>query len=140
MPSSSPLKVIIDTNLWISFLIGKQLASLKPLIVEGDIQPVFSQQSLDELIEVTQRPKLRRYFPSDKADELLIFLRAVSLLVESRSEVVACRDPKDNFLLAIAKDSQADFLITGDQDLLVLSTFETTRIVTYRDFLATLEP
>lgn len=140
MPSSRPLKVIIDTNLWISFLIGKQLSSLRSLLVNGDIQPVFSQQSLDELIEVTQRPKLRRYFPKDKADELLLFLRAVSLMVESRSEVFACRAPKDNFLLAIAKDSQADFLITGDQDLLVLSTFDTTRIMTYRDFLTTLGP
>lgn len=90
MPSSSPLKVIIDTNLWISFLIGKQLASLKALIVEGHIQPVFSQENLEELVLVTQRPKLQKYFPKDKVDELLIFLRAVSLVIQIQSEIAVC--------------------------------------------------
>lgn len=93
MPSSSSLNIIIDTNLWISFLIGKQLASLKVLIFEGHIQPVFSQKSIEELVLVTQRPKLQKYFPKDKFDELLIFLRAVSLFIQIQSEIAVCRDP-----------------------------------------------
>lgn len=135
MQNSSPIKVIIDTNLWISFLIGKQLSSLKPLLIEGKVQPVFSQQLLDELVRVTQRPKLQKYFAPQKVDELIEFLAAIGHLIEAQSVVTACRDPKDNYLLALAKDSQSDFLITGDQDLLVLKTFERTAIVTYKDFL-----
>jgi len=45
-----------------------------------------------------------------------------------------CRDDKDNFLLALAKDSNADFLITGDKDLLILKKFEDTSIVTIADY------
>ncbi len=140
MPNSKTFKVIIDTNLWISFLIGKELVSLKGLIVDGQVQPVFSEESLNELKQVTQRPKLQKYFPPEKVNELLLFLKAISLFVEIQSNVKLCRDPKDNFLLAMAKDSQADYLITGDQDLLILERFQSTTIISYRNFLSILSP
>jgi uncharacterized protein len=65
----------------------------------------------------------------------MIFLKEIGEVIESQSIVSACRDPKDNYLLALAKDSNADFLITGDQDLLILENFDLTKIVTYQDFL-----
>ena len=46
-----------------------------------------------------------------------------------------CRDVKDNYLLALSKDADADYLITGDKDLLVLKQFENTLIVTLPQFL-----
>jgi uncharacterized protein len=45
-----------------------------------------------------------------------------------------CRDPKDDFLLALAKGSRADFLITSDRDLLDLKNYSWTRIVTVKQF------
>jgi uncharacterized protein len=135
MPDNKPIKVIIDTNLWISFLIGKQLASLKSLLVEGTIQPVFSRQLLDEITIVTQRPKLQKYFSSEKVIDLIVFLESIGLLIEVKSSVSLCRDAKDNYLLALAKDSQADYLITGDEDLLILESFEGTVILNYQSFL-----
>ncbi len=134
MPDKKTIKVIIDTNLWISFLIGKQLKSLKPLLVEQTIQPILSEQLLQEIALVTQRPKLQKYFPQSKVNELIDFLKIIGLSIDIRSEVSLCRDEKDNYLLALAKDSQADFLITGDKDLLVLQQFELTKIVTYQQF------
>jgi len=47
---------------------------------------------------------------------------------------VACRDPKDNFLLALAKDGNADYLITGDDDLRSMNQFEKTIIVKLNEF------
>lgn len=55
-------------------------------------------------------------------------------LVEVRSEVQICRDIKDNFLLALAKDGKADYLLTGDEDLLMLKQFEQTKILSYSEF------
>ena len=46
-----------------------------------------------------------------------------------------CRDAKDNYLLALAKDSDANLLVTGDKDLLVIAKFENTEIVTYQELL-----
>ncbi|MBD1936902.1 putative toxin-antitoxin system toxin component, PIN family [Microcoleus sp. FACHB-68] len=135
MPERQPIKVIIDTNLWISFLIGKQLVNLQELMVNKTIQVVFCEQILEEINLVTQRPKLQKYFPRTKVQELIELLKVIGLCIEISSEVSICRDAKDNYLLALAKDSQANFLMTGDQDLLILVTFENTEIVTYQDFL-----
>ncbi len=135
MQEKPPIKIIIDTNLWISFLIGKQLANLKDLIVEETIKVIVSEQILEEIITVTQRPKLQKYFSQSKVNELIKFLKITGIYVEIKSEVSICRDAKDNYLLALAKDSQANFLITGDQDLLILQQFEQTEIINYADFL-----
>lgn len=62
-------------------------------------------------------------------------MKIIGLYIEITSEVSICRDPKDNYLLALAKDSQANFLITGDGDLLTLTSFEGTEILNYQDFL-----
>ena len=134
MPDKKPFKVIIDTNLWISFLIGKQLSSLKFLLVKGIIKPIFSQQLFDEITLVTQRPKLRKYFSPEQVNDLINFLKEIGMLVEIRSSVLLCRDPKDTYLLALAQDSEADYLITGDRDLLILENFAGTIILTYQDF------
>ena len=56
-------------------------------------------------------------------------------LIEVKSIVTICRDPKDNFLLALAKDGKADYLITGDKDLLDLKKFGKTKIKTITNFI-----
>lgn len=56
-------------------------------------------------------------------------------LIEVESIVTICRDPKDNFLLALAKDGKADYLITGDNDLLVLNKFGKTKIITITNLI-----
>ncbi|MFM9265231.1 putative toxin-antitoxin system toxin component, PIN family [Tychonema sp. BBK16] len=135
MPQKPTIKVIIDTNLWISFLIGKTLAKLKELMVDRTIEVVLCEQIIEEINLVTQRPKLQKYFSATKVQELLELLRIIGLWIEVTSEVSICRDAKDNYLLALAKDSQADFLVTGDADLLILVNFEGTKILNYKDFL-----
>jgi putative PIN family toxin of toxin-antitoxin system len=128
-------KIIIDTNLWISFLIGKSFTNLKSLIVEKQIEIIISEQLLTEIRTVTQRPKLTKYFPQQKVEDFLEFLISIAIKIEITSNVTLCRDPKDNFLLALAKDSKADYLLTGDNDLLTLNRFENTEILKYIDFI-----
>jgi hypothetical protein len=94
---------------------------------------------LEEFILVVQRPKFLKYFTEEDVQDLLTVFDSYGEVVEVTSEVDACRDPKDNFLLALAKDSQADFLITGDKDLLVLKQFENTQILSFVDFIKLIE-
>ena len=61
-------KVIFDTNVWISFLIGKRLSIIKNHIADRQITIVITQQLLDEIINVTSREKLKKYFPVAKND------------------------------------------------------------------------
>lgn len=56
-------------------------------------------------------------------------------LVVEKSEPNLCRDPKDNFLLGLAFDGKADFLITGDDDLLEIGSFYQTKIIAWSSFV-----
>jgi predicted nucleic acid-binding protein len=63
-------------------------------------------------------------------------MRDIAVVVRSLPSVTVCRDPHDNYLLALAAVGSADFLVTGDKrDLLSLGHYKGTRIMTVRDFL-----
>lgn len=129
------VKVVIDTNLWISFLITKNHTQLDEIIFEKKCTLIFSQELLEEFLTVIKRPKFRRYFSQEDTEDLIETIQDFAEFVNVKSKVSFCRDEKDNFLLSLSKDSKADYLITGDKDLLDLETFETTRIILISDFL-----
>ena len=127
-------KVIFDTNVWISFLIGKRLTSLKHHIANQEITLVTTTQLLLEIKIVTGREKLRKYFPEKSVTELINLLETIAEKVEISPKNSLSRDPKDNFLLDLIEFSNAVFLVTGDKDLLELNPFKTAKIITPADF------
>ena len=127
-------RIIIDTNLWISYLITKGFKRLDKLIFNDEARLVFSQELIDEFIDVSERPKFRKHFSSDDVSSLLILFNTYGEFVKVKSNVNVCRDLKDNFLLSLSIDSQANYLITGDNDLLELKNFGKTIILTISDF------
>ena len=128
------IRLILDTNLWIRYLIAKDLARIDLLFENDEVVLLFSDKLLEEFVEVAQRPKFRKYFSEDDIEALLELFDVYGQIVEVVSNVEACRDPKDNFLLALARDGRADYLISGDLDLLDMKNFEDTRIVTFYEF------
>lgn len=128
-------RVIIDTNLWISYLLTRELSRVDKVFRNNRIVLLFSAELLDEFIEVAQRPRLKRYFQADDIELLLKEIQSVAAFIKVTSKITACRDPKDNFLLALAKDGKASHLVTGDKDLLVLKKFDDTKIVTITEYL-----
>ena len=129
------IRIILDTNLWISFLITKDLSKLDKRIFTGETILIFSQELLHEFITVVSRPKFKKYFSQEEIIEILDIIDQQAIFVEVTSEIKKCRDEKDNFLLSLAVDGNADFLITGDQDLLELKEIEKTQIVTLNQYL-----
>lgn len=129
-------RFIIDTNLWISFLITKNHTKLDKILFSGKFILVFSKELLDEFLEVTNRPKFRKYFSKTDIEDILTTIEEYADFVKVNTKVDLCRDFKDNFLLSLATDGNADFLITGDDDLLVLKQFRETEIITISNFLA----
>jgi len=128
------IKVIFDTNVWISFLIGKRLSFIKNYISSGQITIVTTEQLLKEIKEVTSRERLKKYFPQESVIELLELLEIISEKVEIKPTHFINRDPKDNFLLDLIDFSKADYLVTGDKDLLVLNPFKSATILTPANF------
>lgn len=128
-------KIILDTNLWISFLISKKFNSIDKLIENNKITLIFSDELISEFVEVVNRPKFEKYFSKNDIEKILDYFDQYGKLVKVKSDIKICRDEKDNFLLNLSIDSKADYLITGDNDLLVLKKIERTKIMNFTDFL-----
>ncbi len=128
------MRVVIDTNIWISFLIGKTLIDLRDAIISGRITILFSEELFAELIEVLQRPKFKKYFSATAIEQLIVLLYDRVEWIEITRHFDDCRDKKDNFLLDLSVSGHADYLVTGDDDLLTLNPFYGIEIVSYRTF------
>jgi len=127
-------KVIIDSNIWISFLIGKSLRGLVQYVRNEQIKIVTCEQQLQELAVSFQKPKLQKYFQASQIETFLAFLKGVSLIVPITKIEPLCRDPKDDYLLALSIASEAHYLVTGDMDLLEIQSINKTIIIKYIDF------
>lgn len=129
------MRLILDTNLWISFLISSKYEKLDKLLFNQECKLLFSEELLGEFVAVSKRPKLRKHISKDELEDLLETIDQVAEFVNVTSDVIECRDPKDNFLLSLAVDGKADYLLTGDKDLLVLEKIGDTDIKTISEFL-----
>lgn len=132
--TNKKIRVIFDTNVWISFLIGKRLSKIKKYISDGSITIITTKQLLTEIKTVTSRKKLKKYFPKKSVNELIELLEIIAEEIEITPTHFINRDPKDNFLLDLIDRSQADFLVTGDKDLLAHHSFKTAKILTPAEF------
>ena len=132
-------RVILDTNLWISYLITNSFTEIYEFIQEGIIILIFSEELLDEFIEVAKKPKLKKFFSTKDVESLLTTFNEFAELIAIESQIDVCRDKKDNFLLNLAVDGKADYLVTGDKDLLVLKRMGNTQILTYRELVEKLK-
>ena len=132
------MRLVIDTNILISaLLVGTSLpAHLMTLWREGRFALLTSAEQLDEVMRVTRYPKIRARLIPSLAGRLINELRDAAVVLRDVPAVTVCADPFDDYLLAMAAAGGADFLVTGDKrDVLVLKTYEGTRILTVRDFL-----
>ena len=126
-------KIIIDTNNWISFLITRDLSFLDKFIENGKLKLIFSTELYSEFLEVIERPKFRKYFHKSDIQHLTQIIDKFGILVEVTSKTEKCRDTKDDFLINLAIDSNADFLVTGDFDLLEIKQINNTKILKIRE-------
>lgn len=135
MPKNKTLRLIVDTNLWVSFIISGKQDQLDNLLFNGKARLIFSPELISEIQQTIAKPRLKKYFGANALTEMLSTFEPFTELVEVDSLVAICRDPKDNFLLALAKDGKADHLLTGDKDLLALKKFGKTKIITITAFI-----
>lgn len=130
-------RVVLDTNVLISALLqpkGPPRAAIDAVRTAGGVL-LFSEPTFDELRTRLERPKFDRYASREGRALFLVQLDAVSEWVSITGARMGCRDPDDDKLLETAMMGEADCLVTGDQDLLVLSPFRDIPILSPADFL-----
>ncbi len=128
MKADHRLKVVIDTNVWISAALsqtGAPAQVVRHVLRHG--VPVVSRQTFAELESRLWKPKFDRYLSIDLRRELLRNLNGAALWADiptSLAEQRYSRDPDDDIFVQTALAAEAPWLITGDQDLLSLATIE----------------
>ena len=130
------MRVIIDTNVLVSRLLIAGSVSAQAVdraLTQGEV--VVSEATMEELADVLSRNKWERYVSLEDRQEFIRRFLRVATMVPVLSEVTDCRDPKDNQYLALASDVEADYIVTGDKDLLALHPWRCTEIITPADFL-----
>jgi putative PIN family toxin of toxin-antitoxin system len=136
------MRAVVDTNILVRAVIKPQ-GSVGPVLQRlrrRDYMLLLSRATLDELVDVLHRPRLRlKYGLSESALRAVIRLLVLrSELVQSDVPIAVCRDPKDDKLLEVAVAGQADVIVSGDEDLLVLDPYAAIPIVSPSRFLAML--
>ena len=133
--AKKPVRIIIDTNILVSFLINKDFSRLDKIIIQGRAILILSSELIEELLEVLNRPKFKKIISIKEKETLIEFFGQHGKLISVKSKVNICRDKKDNFLLNLSIDGKATYLITGDKDLLDLKKINDTKILRISDFL-----
>jgi putative toxin-antitoxin system toxin component, PIN family len=131
------MRVVIDTGVAISAVLlpGSVPRQAFDAAARSD-RLLISQATIAELDEVLRRPKFDKYLTEALRLEFLAALVQIAEVVEITEHVVACRDADDDKFLSLAVGGKADYLISGDQDLLILHPFRNVSIITPTDYLA----
>jgi len=128
------VNLVIDSNIWISAIVfgGSPRTLLVRVILDGHI----IVQS-DPLIAETERILIRKFplFVEDFHSLLSAMDNRVNIVQIGANPVSVCRDPNDNFIIETALIGNAEFVITGDNDLLTLQQYNTVSFVTVRQWL-----
>ncbi len=134
------MRIILDTNIYVSALINKQFRQrLTRIFDDSSIIILIDETLLTEVEDVSARPKISKYLTPAERNEFLTYLRGRCEPVVVTSVVTVSPDPDDDFLMSLSQDGKAQYLITGNKrDLLDLNEFNGTRIVTLTEFLTLL--
>ena len=130
--------VVLDTNILVSRLLASKdsvpAQAVTRVFVQGG-QPLFSEATFAELQTVLSRPKFDPYISREKRKYFLSEMRELSAFITITRRITLCRDTADDKFLDVSVNGKADYLITGDQDLLILQSIENIPILSPSDFL-----
>ncbi len=130
------MRIVIDTNVLVSgvFWAGRPFQVLE-LWAQDHIQVLASDAILREYADVLHLIGSAHGQPQ-LAEKWIAFFFQHTALIDVRDSVTVCRDPDDNKFLSCAIDGDADYIVSGDRDLLDLKEAAEIPIITPRQFLA----
>jgi len=123
-------KVVFDTNILVSALLFKGgLAGLVDLWKRGRLIPVLSRETFQEFKAVLEYPKFSLTHQEIKViieEEVLPYFEVVEITDTVKG---ICRDADDDKFIACAVSAAADFIVSGDKDLLNMGQYKSVRII-----------
>lgn len=130
------MKVILDTNLWVSFLIGHQTRLVRMILTDLRFDVYVCDQLIAEIRDVTSRQKVRKLVTQSEVEDLFAIIHAFCKYATAQAEIASSsvRDPKDLYLLSLAETIGATYIVSGDADLTELIQHKQTQILKLADF------
>lgn len=129
------VKIILDTNWYISATINRRSRRiLFEILTNPNLQIIYSKEILQEYLEVMRRPKFRKFVSKNQIQRFINLILPQLSEVSITTTVQISRDKDDDYLLAMAIENDADYLVTGDLDLLVLQEIGKTKILKMSEF------
>ncbi len=135
------IRAVLDTNLLVSYLLtnGETISRIIVHWEAGHFVSLQSPQMLAELVDVLNRPRLRQHLKANPQILIDLIVTDAEFVKGELALSGACRDPKDDKFIACAMEGSADYLVTGDKDLLDLGCYQGVQMVRAWDFLGLLE-
>ncbi len=130
------MRLVFDTNILISALLfedSKPSKAFNIVIKQGII--LFSAATLTELEDVLWRNKFNKYITNEERIQFLSSFILQATSVETDETITECQDPQDNKFLELGVCGKADFIISGDEDLLILNPFRNIQILSPDQFI-----
>lgn len=124
-------RFVVDTNVLISALLFNNSVPFRAIeLAEKQGIILYSEATLNELEQVLNRKKFNKYLSLEDRQVFLLKFISASELVSITEKIAVCRDEKDHKFLELAVSGNANVIVTGDLDLLVLNPFQAVEIVT----------
>ncbi|XZN98656.1 MAG: putative toxin-antitoxin system toxin component, PIN family [Microcoleus sp.] len=124
-------RFVVDTNVLISALLFNNSVPFRAIeLAEKQGIILYSEATLNELEQVLNRKKFNKYLSLEDRQVFLLKFISASELVSITEKIAVCRDEKDNKFLELAVSGNANVIVTGDLDLLVLNPFQAVEILT----------
>ena len=126
--------IILDSNIWISYVITKQLQTLVALIHKHQLTVLTSENLVEEIQGVLSRPKFKKYLKHSDIKEVITLHLKLCQLMGTQETTNQLTDTKDNFLLDLYNKGKATILVSGDKVLLREASELNYRVMTLREF------
>ncbi len=91
------IRVAFDTNIWISFSIGKRMENLKDILMNAEIDIFICQEIIDEYIRIANSKKLLKYLTKQRISDTLDLMETFAEIKPVKSSVFLSRYPDDDF-------------------------------------------
>ncbi len=126
--------IILDTNIWISYLLSKKYHHLIKLILDNHLEIVTCKYLVTEFTQVLQRKKFKKYIGKNEVDEAVKIHLKICKFIQLELKAKKLTDIKDNYLLDLYKASNATILVTGDKQLITEASKLGVNIITLIQF------
>lgn len=133
---------ILDTNIWISFILNRQFHILAQKIIDHQLDVVICVELINELRNVLKRGKFKKYITGNDINEAIALHIKLCRFIVVDNQVDVLTDKKDNFLIALYHQCPSSFLVSGDKQLLsesIALQVNTIKFDSFKEYLHNLE-